>query len=1442
VVNLENHDIEDDLCLIFPREMKFQSQIAFKGGENLNLILILHQYVLGCLNPCKIEERKITWRSNYMKMKLSKIFALLIITVMIVTPVAAQPTNRVDSSRATDDIPEFQPVTDVQEVGNLNARVVGEVKGATEPAVYLVMLSDPPLANYAGGIADLKATNPAARGETKLDAESEDSLRYVSYLDEQRAEAITRINRSIGRELDIAYEYVAAMNGFAAEMTPAEAAQVATLPGVLLVQKDREFELQTDAGPAWIGAPGVWDGSETGGTATFGEGVIVGVIDTGIDPWNPSFADIGGDGYDHDNPWGSGNYVGVCDSGDPSYDPTFPCNDKLIGAWGYATVNGGDPRDSDGHGSHTSSTAAGNFVYNTVITTTAVFTADISGVAPHANIVMYAACCTGAALSAARDQVILDGVDVVNYSIGSTAPTGDPWGDTFALQWLAVRNAGIFVATSAGNAGPDDETMGSPGDVPWMTTIGASSHNRTFLNTLTADDGVNPPIDLNGESMTGALLTPVEIVFSSAYTLSGTIDPEDARLCADGVFPPGTFSGEIVVCERGIYGRVAKGQTVLDGGAGGYILAQPDEIGGGPGSLASDPHVLPAVHIDYYTYQNLLAYVNAAPGPVMGTISGSTRAVGDQYADIMASFSSRGANGSPKLLDIVKPNVTAPGRAIWAAYHQGPGGDGDYTYNVIQGTSMASPHVAGAGALMVALHPDWTPAQIESALMTTAETGVLNDDGMTPATPFAQGSGRVDLTNAGKAGLVLDITDAEFTAADPATGGDPKTLNLASLGNSQCLAECQWTRVVSSTQSSSVEWTAVITAPAGMTVSVTPSNFVLGAFAEQTITVTADVTGLPFDAWAFGEFTLEPADMTIPAAHFPVAVKPTAGVVPGSVEFETRRNAGSVVVKDLESLAITDLTIENFGLVAGLMTTELLDQDPTNGDPYDTITGTFFVTTTVMADAVSLIAETFDSSAPDMDLFVGTGDTPGAGTQVCSSTTPTAVEFCKVDNPTPGTYWVLVQNWDASATPPDTVTLSVAVVPGSDSGNMMVTGPASVPAATPYDLQLFWDVPSMMEGDRYYGAFSVGSDPGNPGNIATIPVYIHRVADDVVKTANTDLAVPGDTITYTISVQPNITAEDLAYMITDTLPAGVTFVPGSLVASTGTAGFSDGVISWTLDVPLPTYDYVMTTSDADPWCNTGFGDGSYINLQDYGINANSAISGDTDAWTAFSTANPVNFYGVEYGNVGFTDDGFAIFDPVANYGGSPWNPQTLPDPDIPNNLIAGFWQDLEIFYDAGLNHGVSLATAGPDLRVIEYDDIQYWGGSTETWDFEFVIYSRDDTPGYYEFIVAYDNLSEVTGPLTVGVENLDGTQSVTLVNNADATGVISDGFMVCFDYQAFGADVETLTYAVTVDAGTLGNTVTNAAEHQTDNPGSKVAITSYDVAIGYTRLLPLIFK
>jgi len=738
--------------------------------------------------------------------------------------------------------------------------------------VYLIRLQDRPLASYRGGIVGLAATNPGMRGESKLDADSPESIAYRDYLLGRQAEFISRMESLLGREIDIRFQYYAANNGLAVYLTPEEVAQIEGLPEVKFMQRNFTRKLMTDVSPQWVGAPGIWDGTDTGGLpGTMGEGIIIGVIDTGINPSNPSFADVGGDGYDHSNPWGSGNYVGVCDSGDSSYDPTFPCNDKLIGARGYSSINGGDPRDTHSHGSHTASTAGGNQVTAHLEGNTTSADREISGIAPHANIVAYLACdldgCPGDALSAAIDQIVIDGVDVVNYSIGSTAPS-QPWEDFDSVGFLEARSAGIFVATSAGNEGPNPNTVGSPGDAPWLTAAAASSHNRRVTNALVDMSGgvTAPPADIPGVSFTTGY-GPAEIVYAGDYG--------DA-LCLDS-FTQGTFSGQIVICDRGQIARVDKGQHVLDGGAGGLILANSAAEGD---ALVSDDHYLPAVHITYDDGAALKAWVNDGGSSHEGTIRGTLWETNDAWGDIVANFSSRGANRA--LPGIIKPDITAPGEDVLAA--MGIGDPSPAEWGFMGGTSMASPHIAGAGALLMSLHPDWTPAEIQSALMTTAWQDVLDTDGLNPADPFDYGSGRLNLSLAARAGLVLDETRANYDAADPGLGGDPSSLNLPSLGQGECWQTCSWTRTLESTLDSSMSWEVTVSAANGMDLVVSPSSFTIPAGGTQVITVEADVSMATPEAWAFGEVLLTPGDSAVPAAHLPVAAFASTSTNPRVIE------------------------------------------------------------------------------------------------------------------------------------------------------------------------------------------------------------------------------------------------------------------------------------------------------------------------------------------------------------------------------------------------------------------------------------------------------------------------------------------------------------------------------------------------------------------------------
>ena len=904
-----------------------------------------------------------------------------------------------------------------------------------EPELYIVRLADPAVPSYTGGVKDIPATKPEAGARQAPSAGA--SGEYAQYLREEQAELTGSIARETGREPTVRFTYTNAVNGVAVELTRDEALAVSELPGVVSVQVDETRELQTDVGPEWIGAPAIWDGTATpgGATATRGEGVVAGIIDSGINPANPSFhdvvpAELGGDGYDHENPRGAGNYVGVC-----ATNPGFGCNDKLIGAWSFVNPveDPNSPYDLGGHGSHTASTTAGNQVDATVTSapgTPFAFSATrtIKGVAPHANIIAYDVCtegCSIAAITAAIDQAILDGVDVINYSIGS-ASASDPWSDADALGFLNARAAGIYVATSAGNDGPGAATVGSPADVPWITSVGATQHNRQWqarVENLSADGGATLPT-IDGLAFSAPSAGTLPLVYAGDL---------GSPLCLEEELAGQNLSGQIVVCDRGVTGRVQKGEVVAALGAGGMVLANDEPSGD---SLNADAHALPAVHISFDDGVVLKEWMAGVTGE-QASLSGGIEVISDDVADIMAAFSSRGPN---RAVDIVSPSVSAPGVDVMAAY----GSDNAVEWAFVSGTSMASPHVAGSFALLKAVNgADWSPAEAQSALMMTSVTEITDNDG-TPADWFDIGSGREDLTVAANAGLVMDETVTDYLAANPADGGDPKTLNLPSMADSQCLQTCSWTRTVTGTSTGAGTWTATGSPVTdGVTVSVEPASFTIAAGESVDLTITADVSGAGTDSYQFGAVTLT-HDGTAPEAHMPVAVLPSSGVLPQEVVIDTRRDAGSQESGPIEAIEITDLDVGVSGLAPAQEQELSIPQDTTNTDPYDG-NGTETVLVDVPAGAARLVVSLADSTAPDMDLFVGTGSEPSAATEVCVSATATADEFCDVGDPEAGTYWVVVQNWQASAPgATDTVTLGTAVVAG-DEGNMSVEGPASQP-------------------------------------------------------------------------------------------------------------------------------------------------------------------------------------------------------------------------------------------------------------------------------------------------------------------------------------------------------------------------------------------------------------
>lgn len=722
----------------------------------------------------------------------------------------------------------------------------------SETGLYIVRLSDPSIATYMGGIPGLNATNPQVTGARRLDPSSPASQAYLAYLNAQQKTLVDNMQTAFGHPIEVEYYYQYALNAIAVRISHSEAFQAFDLAGVKTVYADIYNELDTDMGPTLIGAPSIWNGDTTGGLATEGEGIVIGMIDSGINSQHPSFAAVGPlDTYVHVNPYGDGVFHGYCATN------TGFCNNKLIGAYDLYPGGSGGPEDTVGHGSHTSSTVAGN-THNAVFTVgIKEFTRLISGVAPHANIVAYKVCspsCPNSASVAAVNLAIgTDGVDVINFSISG----GDsPWTDSVDQAFLDAFAAGIFVSASAGNNGPGTGTLAHTG--PWNSTVAASTHSRIIANTL--------DVNATGGSLTGLAAVPGEkVVISSDFTnnILFAWDVDENNVLACSPFPLNSFNNKIGLAQRGTCTFADKVTNLLNAGAVGAVIY--NNAGGPPISMGAVPTSIPSVMItmdDGVAVGDLISDDSSATTKIYAATS---VVINSAWQDIMASFSSRG----PSQFELFKPDYTAPGVNILAAV--AASGIDPVQYGFYQGTSMSSPHSAGSAALMMALRPTWTVAEIRSAMNSTANPTPVKDSNATdPASPYAMGSGRLDLTGAGNVGLVMDETAAHYEAANPILGGDPKTLNQPSMVNYACSGSCSWKRTVTSVLSANDTWTVTTSGNPNLGIAVTPNQFTLAAGESVELTITADVTAVFPDAVLFGAVTFTPT--TAFASRLPVEV------------------------------------------------------------------------------------------------------------------------------------------------------------------------------------------------------------------------------------------------------------------------------------------------------------------------------------------------------------------------------------------------------------------------------------------------------------------------------------------------------------------------------------------------------------------------------------------
>lgn len=653
-----------------------------------------------------------------------------------------------------------------------------DTSGFVDGATYIITLAEDPATTYDGGVSGIAAT--AADDEGQFKASSDAVKEYSKHLLGHHKETAAKVNA------EPTEHYTLTMNGFTAELSAAQAKKLAVQKNVIAVEKSQLHKLRqsnTDflgMGSDRDGSGGVWQ--SVGGTDEAGDGVVIGVIDTGIAPENSSF-----DGeelaqepsastpyLDDENIMyrkaDGGVFTGACQTGG-QFMPD-DCNTKLVSAkyfvegFGPANVGTpetdgeyGSPRDGNGHGSHTAGIAAGNFGVEAAPEGTG--TQTISGVAPAAKIAAYKACWTGnevgttkdngcatSDLLAAIEAATADGVDVINYSIGGV-PAAEAGVSAVERAFLGAANAGIFVAASA----PNPEASSAPAKTgaaaaPWITSVGSSAI-ETPQSTLVLGDG---------SELTGASATvPEDGLDSAPLVLAGEVGVDDssgAKTCAPGSLDPEQASGKIVVCDSGGDTDLkAKAAEVAQAeGAGMVVTNTPDD---GKDVQAAE-YGIPTVHLQAGDRKTIRSYAQQEDASASMTREVAEPmdlpapqlppSTAEQSQDEAANEQATDADGqaehsNPANGNLITPDVIAPGVRVLAADANAP--DEEPAHTRMSGTSMAAPHVAGLAAVYLGEHPEAAPAEIKSALMMTAYNPV-DGSGEPVADVLAQGAGHVD--------------------------------------------------------------------------------------------------------------------------------------------------------------------------------------------------------------------------------------------------------------------------------------------------------------------------------------------------------------------------------------------------------------------------------------------------------------------------------------------------------------------------------------------------------------------------------------------------------------------------------------------------------------------------------------------------------------------------
>ena len=943
---------------------------------------------------------------------------------------------------------------------------------------YIVLLAEKPAASYEGSTAGFPATKPA-KGK-KLDTGKAEVKKYRAHLEKKQADVAGQQSVKIQRQ------YSAAVNGFSATLTTDQAIKLAKDPGVLAVSPDTENapDYSSTDFLKLSGKNGTWN-TKFGGQDGAGKGVVVGVIDTGYTPSSPFFKGeevkplvgkpvVGvpyktADGKIAMLKSDGDTFIGECQTGQ-DFDGSA-CNSKVLSAHYFAEdflayvppANRApqellSPVDVDSHGTHTGSTAVGNPGVETFVDGRSF--GLTSGVAPAAKLSVYKVCwedtdpntggCYSSASVAAVEQAMEDGVDVLNYSIsGSTTSVIDP----VSVAFLNAASAGIFVAASAGNSGPTASTVNHGG--PWVTTVAASSFSQELQGTVEFADGTK----FRGASIMNKEVKDAGVVLA-ANAAAAPGNP-NAALCGPDTLDPAKVAGKVVVCDRGVFDRVAKSAEVKRGGGVGMILVNLSSS-----SLDTDKHAVPTVHVNPPATEAIKAKVTAAPGTTVSLVNKDTTGLPLEAQPQIAGFSSRGpllATGS----DLLKPDVAAPGVAVLAGVS--PIGTGGDEFGFMSGTSMAAPHVAGFGALLLGKNPNWSPATVKSAMMTTAGA-VVNADGSKNTDVHATGAGQVDPARMVDPGLVYDANLGDYLKFIQGTGVDlglpsstlPRDMNVASFSLGNLTGKIEVTRTVTALTPGVYKVKANVP---GIQVNVAPAALNFKAAGEKkTFKVTFENKSAALGKFAMGSLSWQGAGKTVTS---PIAVRPQSAVAAKDIFFTSESGTGS---GDINVVSGTDKPIAMTfdGLSKADSSTAELIPGPFAGRA-DAST---FVKTVKVPAGAPLAKFSVISSDPnaDFDMWVVT---PRGVEQVA---TASASESLSISNPAAGSYTIYANLYSSPDGKARKASVDAAVLGANENNATLNPNPLVLPNGESGKVTLNW---TGLQAGSYIGrvTFAGASEP-----------------------------------------------------------------------------------------------------------------------------------------------------------------------------------------------------------------------------------------------------------------------------------------------------------------------------------------------------------------------------